>query len=231
MEIQKTMKKIGIVGGAGPQAGILLVENIIRLYQQQGCWQDHEFPSIMLLSNNFSPMLDQDHHHALIVQEVQEAIDRLDAAGNESVAIACNTLHAFVQTIDFKSMDFISIVDTVINVLKYKQYQKVLFLGTQTSVQNKIYEICDTIQIIYPTEVQQGLVHDCIVRILKHHYTKHDSELMSKIIDEALCNEKVDAVILGCTELSIIHQMHPIISTHGIEIIDPLALLAKTLAQ
>ncbi len=155
------MKKIGLIGGAGPEAGALLYKNIIQMYQEQGAWEDHHFPRIMLLSYNFSPMLESNENHNQIVDELQDAINTLHDAKNDIVGIACNTLHSFVQTINFQQLKFVSIVDAVIDNVIEQRIKRVLFLGTKTSVHAKIYEIA-TIDIIYPTTEEQELIHDII---------------------------------------------------------------------
>ncbi len=223
------MKKIGLIGGAGPEAGALLLKNIIQACQQNGAWEDHHFPSIMLLSRQFSPMINSDNNKTNIISEIQTAVNTLDANENEVVGIACNTLHSFVQDVDFKSMLFVSIVDEVINVIQKEHNYKVLFLGTKTSVNAKIYETTSSIQIFYPTVQQQELIQECIIRILKNQHSSLDSLLVSTIIND--CHETMDfnAVILGCTELSVIHQNHAIKSTKQSIIYDPITILAHKL--
>jgi|GEM_PF-1182908 len=223
------MKKIGLIGGAGPEAGALLLKNIIQACQQNGAWEDHDFPSIMLLSRKFSPMINSDNHKKDIISEIQAAVNTLDANENEVVGIACNTLHSFVQHVNFKSMVFVSIVDEVINVIKKEQNYKILFLGTKTSVNAKIYETSSSVQNFYPTIKQQELIQECIIRILKNQHSSLDSLLVSTIIND--CHETIDfnAVILGCTELSVIHQNNAIESIKHSIIYDPITILAHKL--
>ncbi len=51
-------KSIGIIGGAGPLAGALLLERILILSgSEYGCYKDADFPEVILLSFPFSEML------------------------------------------------------------------------------------------------------------------------------------------------------------------------------
>ena len=95
------MKKIGLIGGAGPEAGALLLKNIIQAYQEKGSWEDHHFPRIMLLSYNFSPMLESNKNQSHIINELQSAVDIINNSKNEVIGIACNTLHSFVDNMQF----------------------------------------------------------------------------------------------------------------------------------
>lgn len=221
------MKKIGLIGGAGPEAGALLLKNIIQLYQEKGAWEDHHFPRIMLLSYNFSPMLESNKNENKIIGELQDAANILNDSKNEIVGIACNTLHSFVKSVNFQQLKFISIIDAVIDEIKNKSLKKILFLGTKTSVNAKIYETAASIDIIYPREDQQELIHDCIVQILKNKHSQVESTIISNIIDECSNNMHFDGIVLGCTELSVIHQNFAIQSLNQIIIFDPIYILAK----
>jgi len=52
---------------------------------------------------------------------------------------------------------------------------------------------------------------------------------MSTIIDDCHQDIDFDGVVLGCTELSIIHQNFAITSPDQLAIIDPIAILAQQL--
>ena len=49
---------IGIIGGAGPMAGAIVMENIIEICQKKYlCRHDYDFPKIILVSVPFAQML------------------------------------------------------------------------------------------------------------------------------------------------------------------------------
>lgn len=222
------MKNIAIIGGAGPEAGSLLFRNLITAYQTNGAWQDHDFPRIMLLNMPFSPMLESATNQITIIDELQSAVDIASRSGNEVVAIACNTLHSFVSKIDFKRLTFVSIVDVVHNAMQDKSAKRILFLGTKTSVSKKIYERAG-IEIVYPSVCHQDTISESIVRILRNTYSGQDSTLMSTIIDACADTMNFDGVILGCTELSVIHQQWNIKASANVHIFDSIHILARRL--
>lgn len=225
------MKKIGIIGGAGPEAGALLFKNIIHIYQERGFWEDYHFPRIMLLSNNFSSMIDANVNRLTIINEIQTAVNILNVSNNEVIGIACNTLHSFIKNVDFKDMNFVSIIDVVIKSILQRRNTRILFLGTKTSVLSKIYEITNAVTIVYPTVSNQELIHELILRILKNQHSKIDSLLLYKIINDSKKNMNFDGVILGCTELSIVHQNFNIQNIDGLVIFDPIAILANAMTS
>src|SRR3990167_4807780 len=86
---------IGIIGGAPPVAGALLFSHIIRICQEDyGCYHDRDFPLIHLVSYPFSDMLEGNPDTKQILQEVKKAYEKLDT---DTVVIACNTLHSFLD--------------------------------------------------------------------------------------------------------------------------------------
>jgi aspartate racemase len=225
------MKKIGIIGGAGPEAGILLFKNIISLYQQQGSWQDNEFPLIHLLNYPFSSMLDvgdAKFNQQRIVGQLQSTINVLEKIPVDIIAIACNTLHTFIPLTYFQRAQLVNMVECTLNNIKSFNIKKVLFLGTSTSVSARLYKDPD-IDIIYLSNDKQDLILECIIRVLKNRHSSYDALILSQIINDYRENNEFGGVILGCTELSIIHQMYPIQTM--LKVFDTLQILALYLVR
>lgn len=54
-------KPIGIIGGAGPMAGVALLKEVLSLSGKlYGCKKDADFPKVIFLNFPFSEMLKQD---------------------------------------------------------------------------------------------------------------------------------------------------------------------------
>src|SRR5262245_18866784 len=106
---------IGIVGGAGPIAGVALLERVLLLSQTKyGCYRDADFPKVFLLSFPFSEMLVEEVNAKQISQELSECLYQLRQNGAAVLAIACNTLHAFLD----ESEDLNDLVHLPLNVAK-----------------------------------------------------------------------------------------------------------------
>lgn len=215
------MKKIGIIGGAGPEAGSLLFTTIVRLYQQQGSWKDNDFPQMVLLNYPFSEMLVQADKN-ILTQELQDAVNQLESIGCEIIVIACNTLHVFVPFIKFKAQ-FFSIVDSVLAEAEKRKINSALFIGTLTSSFTHLYNN-KKIKII---DLEFLAINDLIESILKNQYSEESAYLLSKIINQK--KSTFDAIILGCTEFSVLHQKYPL-KTNKI-ILDSTELLARVILK
>lgn len=215
------MKKIGIIGGAGPEAGSLLFNKIIRLYQQKGAWKDSDFPQIVLINYPFSEMILTANTN-VIIQELQDAVNQLEKIGCEIIAIACNTLHVFVPLVKFKAR-FISIIDAVLSEAEKREIKSALFIGSLTSSFAHLYDNkkIKIIDIAFPE------INNAIEAILKNQYDEQLSNLLSEIINKK--EERFEAVILGCTEFSVLQEKYPL-KTNKI-ILDSTVALARALVE
>lgn len=220
------MKRIGIITGAGPEAGAWLFMQMIRLYQAQGASKDADFPHITLLNIPFAPMLtvtDIENNRSLIAQQLHDAFKQLAHA--DLIAIACNTLHTMLEHIDYPAHKLIHIVHATAQELKRKHVTKALFLGTHTSASLRLYQhACD---IVYPTPDEQMIVDAVIDDVLHNNYS--GSHALSNVIKACAQREPFQCVILGCTELPLLHNRHPM--TVPTEFFDTLAILAQAVTD
>ena len=211
-------KSIGIIGGAGPMSGLLLFQFIIEICQKKyNCHNDEDFPLILLLNFPFSDML-KTPKESIIAQELQNSFAKLQ--GVEIIGIACNTLHNFLPKVKDKRL-----IDMPKETDKHISKKETLILCTTTSKKKKAYS-----DSIYLNEKDQNTVDEIIDRILKGNITKEDSNFLEKIIETNIkTNPKIESIILGCTELSLINHKHKINSEK--KIIDPLFILANKLCS
>lgn len=196
---------IGIVGGAGPMAGCALLERLFRLsIEKYGCFQDADFPKVILLSFPFSEMLASEFEEQQVKKELQACLDELRKCGASVLAIACNTLHAFL---DDNASDLVHMLESVADRLSG---EAPLVLCTSTSRRfgvHKKYFPC-----IYPEKGVQQQVDGIIEKTLKGFD-------MSRELADLLRNERRKCV-LGCTELSLYADRFQ-------ECIDPLTVVAE----
>lgn len=220
---------IGIVGGAGPMAGALLVKKIIELCQRQyGCIHDSDFPKIILLSYPFSEMLQPDllaGNEKQLRIELQESLDFLIEGGANYLGIACNTLHGFVKTEGAERL--IKLTDVVENDILESGYAKVLVLCTSTSLEKHVYPFSSA---IFPPKNKQVIVDQLIQNVMSGEFSLHHKTVLEQLItsEQDRRGFEIDAVLVGCSELSVLVDQFPLT---GIVIIDPLELLANQICK
>lgn len=213
-------KSIGIIGGAGPMAGVLLLERVLSLSgSRYGCFRDADFPKVLLLSFPFAEMLTPDRDESRVRAEVSACLKQLKKSGAEVLAIACNTLHAFLD----EGEDLADLIHLPkVTAMEIPQGEIPLVLCTSTSVQFGLHK--RFFPCIYPTAEVQMQVDRIIDQILKGEEQQRIIEELLQIIEVQTAN----TVVLGCTELSIFTKY---LSSCDKSIIDPLEITAKKILE
>ncbi|MFN4174519.1 MAG: aspartate/glutamate racemase family protein [Parachlamydiaceae bacterium] len=203
-------KPIGVVGGAGPFAGLCLLDRLFSIAQSRyGCVNDKDFPLIILYSFPFSDMLSDDRDEKRVSQELLYALNQLDRCGAKFKAIACNTLHGFIPS----NENIIAMPDVVAGSLQVNP----LVLCTSTSRRKEIHK--QAFDCLYPDDKTQNQIDEIIRRILKGEAPLKE---LQSVIDE----QREEAILLGCTELSLFAK-----PLKNKILIDPLELLANKLLE
>jgi aspartate racemase len=229
------MKSIGIIGGAGPEAGGLLFNLIIQECQKKHEFKnDKDFPEILLLSFPFDGMLcpeKANKNKVKIANDLQKCIGKLTKCKIDICAIACNTLHSFINSINLEGLEFLHIIKNVLTTAKDKDKKNSLVLATSTTVKNKLFEMNDSSAILYPQKHNQEKTDEIIGLITAGQISQKSSLEIKSIIDQELIkNPSIDSIILGCTELSVINESY-LIQNENILVLDTLKTLAQALVK
>lgn len=212
------IKKIAIIGGAGPMAGVLLFEQIIKICQSQyHCHRDSDFPFIQLINYPFSEMLEGNIDRNKIENELNDLANSLDAT---YITIACNTLHAFINQ-KFPLEKCVHLLETT----KEGLTEPPLVICSRTSREAKIHQRFFSCH--YPSNEIQNTLDNLINQILSGSLSQNHTDLLTRTLmnSSELGSKKI---VLGCTEFSLLHHHFPI---QNYEVIDPSLLVAKKLCQ
>ena len=201
----KNYKRIGIVGGVGPQSYALFYKLLVEKHFSGN--KDYYYPEIVMFSVDFGKIKDfQNETDSLnYIQEFVKAIDSLERAGAEFAVIASNTPHrVFSQIENNVSIPLLSIVDATADYAVDNGYKRLLLLGTRYTMSEDFYKNglkMKNLEIIVPSGRDQGLVNRIIFNELVHDIISETSKTeLIKMINAY----SADAVILGCTELPLI---------------------------
>jgi aspartate racemase len=209
-------KTIGIIGGAGPLAGAFLLERILTLSgKEYGCYKDADFPQVFLISYPFSEMLSPDRDRRKLTQELSGCLDLLRKNGASVLAIACNTLHVFLE--ENEQDDLVHLPRTLAEEISLTETP--LVFCTSTSAESGLHK--QFFPCSYPDRETQLEVDGLIDDILK------GAGLIGKL-EKLLEAQTAKTIILGCTELSLFSAR---LSVPGKVIIDPLEVMAKKILK
>lgn len=215
--------KIGIIGGAGPLASSLLY----RLIVEECYRKKKDIPEILLINFPFTRGLNKsesEKNYNILKEELAYCLDILRLNHIELAMIACNTLHLFLEKKMLRSLKFIHLPKTVLEKAIEKGFQKILILGTQTTTSSNLY-LHEQLEIFVPDSNSQDRVSKIIDDILEGVVKEDQAKELINISKQLFNKYGFEALILGCTELSLLNDRFSL-ETRNFEILDPLKILA-----
>ena len=226
------MKKIGIIGGLGPLSTIEYYNRIINDYRK--ITNDENYPQLFINSINMTEMLgyvSKNEYEKLIELLVNE-IEKLKMIGADYVAIASNTPHCVInEVIDKVTVPIISIVEETCKYVKNRGLKKVLLTGTYFTMEKNFYgkafEKCN-IECIVPNESEKNIIHNIIFPNLENGIIlEKEKNLFKDICNKIIDNEKIDGIILGCTELPLMIKENDF----NISVLDTMEIHIKSILE
>lgn len=203
------MKKIGLIGGVGPESTIEYYRLIIKQFQDRLMTKD--YPAIVINSINMTEMLKYvfDNQLDKLVDFLVSEITILEKAGVDYGAIASNTPHiVFEKVSDRVKIPLISIVEETCKVINDKKIQRVGLLGTKSTMTKGFYnKIAEKykIDIVIPETNKQDYIHDKYMSELVYNRILPETQKqLIQIVRELKDKESIEALILGGTELPLI---------------------------
>lgn len=200
------MKKLGLIGGTGPESTIIYYHQLTQIVQQK----TGNFPHINIESLSVFDVLNymDQHDYDGLTAYLLKGINSLVAAGADFAALTGITPHIVIDQLKKQSpIPIISMLDTTRNVLRQKGFNKVLLLGTE--------------QTMNAGFVEEYLTHNgfnvTLPNLENRHYIgqKIENELelgqvipatqhkLIAIVNQIVQDKQLDTVILGCTELPL----------------------------
>ena len=202
------MKKIGLVGGIGPASTVEYYLEIIKRYRMY--YGENSYPEIAIDSVNM-----QLHDQAFIAKDYDRlceyllrSLSNLKAAGAKIAAITANSEHIVWNMIcDRLPIPVISIVDATVREIARMNFTRVLVFGTSFTLNNGLYENAlrqHGITPIIPSDHDKKIIGDLIYPNLENGIViPNDKQKLIEIAETYIAAEKVDSLLLGCTELPL----------------------------
>lgn len=203
------MKKLGILGGMGPLCTAMFYQKLV-IHTKASKDQDH-IPTVIISDPQIPDRTEAiltGKNEDILLKKVKEDLENLKKQGVSNIAIPCNTMHYYYDTFkEYTSVNIINMVEETLLYCKAKKAKNVAVLGTLATMNCGIYEKYAKnigINIIPMDEKIKKFTMDTIYQIKETNETNH-KEFLSMV--EELKNTKVDAIILACTELSLIEDI------------------------
>ena len=203
------MKKIGLVGGTGPESTLMYYKELNhRIDRLTG---GKAMPDIAIDSVNFHRFWGYvtDNELDLLTDYLVEKIDNLARTGAEVVSLTCATGHIVIDRIRLKTnTPLVSVPEAVCEKAKAMGYQKVGLLGTIFTMEKDYMKqpfANAGIDVFIPEPTDRQLIAKRIYEELEHGIVKEQTlKEFQEIIGKMKAKNGIEAVILGCTELPLL---------------------------
>lgn len=203
------MKKLGLVGGMGPESTIPYYHDIV--YGVQNKVGRNFFPNLTIESVNVFDVLRlcSEEKYGELTDYLMNAINNLVNCGADFVALSANTPHIVFGNLQEKStVPLVSIIETTRNEAIRLNKRKLGLLGTIFTMKSDFFKTPfgdSNIEIVIPTTEEMEFINKKISSELELGITKEETlEHFQKIIERMKEECGIEAIILGCTELPLI---------------------------
>lgn len=203
------MKTIGLIGGMSWESSLLYYQ-IINQRVKEKLGGHHSAKSLMY-SVDFHEikMLQHEGKWEEATRVMIESAQKLASAGSDCIVICTNTMHKMAKEVeDAVSIPLLHIADATANEIVKAGIKKVALLGTAFTMEQDFYKgrLVDKyeLEVLVPPEESRKIVHDIIYEELCLGTIKEDSKKSYIEIIRDLVIEGVEAVILGCTEITLL---------------------------
>ncbi len=203
------MKVIGLIGGMSWESS-LEYYRIINEQVKEKLGGLHSAKSLMY-SVDFDEIEKLQHTGKWneATEIMIDAAKRLEKGGAEFIVICTNTMHKMANDVQKNvNIPLLHITDGTAERIKAKSFKKVGLLGTKFTMEQDFYKgrLIEKygLEVITPNEKDRQIIHDVIYHELCLGEIKADSKNEYLRIISKLHEEGAEAVILGCTEITLL---------------------------
>jgi aspartate racemase len=198
---------LGIVGGLGPESTIDYYRRILEK------WKRHDpssSPSIIIDSLDVDRGLRLvEHDRAALVEYLSASVGRLASAGADFAAMAANTPHVvFDDLVAHSPIPIVSIVEACAEEAQRRGLRRLGLLGTRFTMEGTFYPAVFArrgMAVVSPTAEERTWIHDRYVgQLLKGDFRDETRDGVISVVRRLREQEKIDGVILGGTELTLL---------------------------
>jgi len=203
------MKRVGLIGGMGPESTLEYYNAIINAFKnEQGIL---DYPDMVIYSVNLSQFINLMKIKAYdeIVEMLSSRLESLKLAGAEFAAITANTPHLLFDRIKKRtSLPLISIVEATCAEAQRIGSKKAGLFGTGFTMAATFYQDVFTrygMKVVVPDEEDQELINYKLFSEIELGIFKDETrEVLISLITKMVRQQKIDSLILGCTEFPLI---------------------------
>lgn len=201
------MKRVGLVGGLGPESTIDYYRRILTAWQQV---RPASSPSIIIDSLDVQVGLRLvGSDRAALTEYLLDSVRRLADAGVDFVAITANTAHVVFDELAARSpVPLLSIVEPCVDAALARGLRRLALLGTKFTMEAQFYPVACArrgIAVVSPDDGERAWVHERYVgELLKGDFREETRRGFVALAERLRDAENVDGVVFAGTELPLL---------------------------
>jgi aspartate racemase len=199
--------RLGLVGGLGPESTIDYYRRILEGWSRA---RRGTSPGIVIDSLDVGRGLWLvEHDRAGLVAYLADSLARLAGAGATFAALAANTPHVVFDELAASSpLPLVSIVESCADEAARREMRRVLVLGTRFTMGASFYPTVFArrgIAVVVPDERERLWLHERYIgELLVGDFRDDTRREVTALVERLGSREKIDAVVLGGTELPLL---------------------------
>ena len=203
------MKTLGLIGGMSWESTALYYQLLNRLARERLGGQHSA--KLVLWSFDFAPVAALqsaglwDEATAVMI----DAARKLERSGAEGIVICANTMHRMADEVQAAvGVPLIHVADAVAGAVSAAGVSRPLLLATRYTMEQSFYR--DRlrragVEVLIPAEPDRARLHAIIFdELVQGRFKLASKEAVIAIVDSGQRGERIDSVILGCTELGLL---------------------------
>lgn len=203
------MKKIGLVGGTGPESTLMYYKELNNRIDEMT--DGKTMPDLAIDSVDFRKAWRyvSEGNYDELAEYLSEKVNALKAGGAEIISLTAGTMHIVIDEIEKNTdISLVSIPKTIRDEIIVRKYKKVGLLGTIFTMEQDYMkkDLVDAgIEVFVPHKENRELVAQRIFEELEFGIVKESTlREFNEIIQQMKDEYKIEAIILGCTELPLL---------------------------
>ena len=226
------MKKIGIIGGLGPESTLDYYKGIIDAFKPN--YEQTGYPEICIESVDLKTFVGYANNDEWdkVISILAKKSDQLKNMGCDFGVIASNTPHrVFNEIVTKTSLPLISIVETTHEYAVKCGLKKLCLMGTRFTMSSDFYQKVfnqKSIELIVPNKEEQDYIQEKLFSEIEFGIIKDETRQGLLIIYNRISrDDQIEGLILGCTELPLILKPEHVDGAY----IDPVALHIEKIVE
>lgn len=225
--MSKHKKPIAILGGMGPDASARLYQLMIALARSDfGVRENHQYPEIVIDSVPVPEFFSNTKNAEEATFMLRDRVRKLNYLQPGCFGLACNTAHTTLVDLEQETpAPFVSIAREAAKEAQKRRYRRVGLLASPTTIFSGVYQtefLAKQIEVVLPDNDYIEELGAIIGQVVGGEFKQPKAKLLK--IADTLKKKKVDALILGCTELPLVFPQN-----YSLPVLNTLEILGKSL--